>query len=134
MLNSAVIIGRLTADPELKSTPAGRTVTSFRLAVDRDFKGPDGQKQTDFIDIAAWGKTAEFAAKWLKKGMMIAASGHIRTRSWEDKEGARRRAFEVVADNIYFAESRRREEAGGCDAPFEGELDLLGGDDTDLPF
>ena len=108
MLNHIVLMGRLTRDPELRYTQSQIPVASFTLAVDRDFGGRDGgEKQTDFIDIVAWRSTAEFASKYFTKGSMVAVSGRLQLRDWTDREGNKRRNAEVVADNVYFAESKR---------------------------
>lgn len=107
MLNHIVLMGRLTKDPELRRTGSGIAVTSFTLAVDRDFKSQDGQKHTDFIDVTCWRNTAEFAAKYFAKGRMAAVSGSLQIRKWQDKDGNHRYSAEVVADNVYFADSKR---------------------------
>ena len=115
MLNHIVLMGRLTRDPELRRTGSGLAVASFTLAVDRDFgRGEDGQKETDFIDIVAWRNTAEFVAKYFAKGRMAVVSGRLQIRSWTDKEGNKRRSAEVVADNVYFGDSKQSN-AGGFD-------------------
>lgn len=112
MLNVAVIMGRLVAAPELRSTPSGISVTSFRVAVDRSYASRDGgERQTDFIDVTAWRNTAEFVCKYFTKGQMIAVNGRIQTRSYEDKQGNKRTAVEIVADNVNFCGSKR--ESGG---------------------
>lgn len=107
MLNVAVIMGRLTADPELKHTQNDIAVTSFTLAVDRSYTKAGAEKQTDFIDVVAWRGTAEFVCKYFQKGKMMAVSGSIQTRSYTDKEGNKRKAFEIVASDINFADSKR---------------------------
>lgn len=107
MLNHIVLMGRLTRDPELRHTGSGIAVASFALAVDRDFKSQDGEKETDFIDIVAWRSTAEFVCRYFRKGLLVAVQGSIQTRSYQDKEGNKRKAFEIVADNVHFAESKR---------------------------
>ena len=112
MLNHIVIMGRVTRDPELRRTGSGTAVTSFTLAVDRDFKGQNGEKETDFIDCVAWRNTAEFAAKYFTKGRMAVVEGRLQLRDWTDKDGNKRRAAEVVADNVYFGDSKRDEESG----------------------
>ena len=115
MLNKIVIMGRLTRDPEMRQTGSGTPVTSFSLAVERDYSGRDGgEKQTDFIDVVAWRHTAEFVDKYFAKGDMAAVSGRLQIRDWTDREGGKRRSAEVVADNVYFGESKRRD---GGDAP-----------------
>lgn len=106
MLNKAVLMGRLTADPELRKTTSGTSVTSFTLAVNRDFK-KDGQQETDFINCVAWKNTAEFICKYFQKGQQAAVDGSIQTRSYTDKDGNKRTAFEVLVNNIYFADSKK---------------------------
>lgn len=107
MLNVAVIMGRLVADPELRHTPNDIAVTTFTLAVDRNFSKAGTEKQTDFIDVVAWRGTAEFVCKYFAKGRMMAVDGAIQTRSYEDKNGNKRKAFEIVANNVNFADSKR---------------------------
>lgn len=107
MLNVAVIMGRLVADPELRHTPNDIAVTTFTLAVDRNFSKAGTEKQTDFIDVVAWRGTAEFVCKYFAKGRMMAVDGSIQTRSYEDKNGNKRKAFEIVANNVNFADSKR---------------------------
>lgn len=107
MLNDVVLMGRLTRDPELRHTAGGKSVCSFSLAVDRDFKGPNGERETDFIDIVTWSHTAEFAARYLGKGRMAVVKGRLQIREWTDKEGNKRRNAEVIAENVYFGDSRR---------------------------
>lgn len=111
MLNHIVLMGRLTRDPELRRTGSGTAVTSFSLAVDRDFKTQGGEKETDFIDIVAWRATAEFVSKYFKKGRMAIVEGRLQLRDWTDKDGNKRRSAEVVADNVYFGDSKRGESA-----------------------
>ena len=119
MLNHIVIMGRLTRDPELRRTGSGIAVTSFSVAVDRDFGGRDGaERETDFIDCVAWRSTGEFVSKYFTKGSMIVVSGRLQIRNWNDKDGNKRRSAEVVADNVYFGESKRADQRpGGYDAP-----------------
>ena len=113
MLNHITIMGRLTRDPELRRTGSGIAVASFSVAVDRDFGGRDGgEKETDFIDCVAWRQTGEFVSKYFTKGSMIVVSGRLQIRSWTDKDGNKRRTAEVVADNVYFGESKRSSEGG----------------------
>ena len=108
MLNRIVIMGRLVRDPELRTTQSGVAVTSFTLAVDRDFKNRDsGEKSTDFIDVVAWRQTAEFVCKYFAKGRMAVAEGRLQIRDWKDRDGNNRRSAEVVADNVYFGDSKR---------------------------
>lgn len=116
MINTVVLMGRLTADSELKTTPSGISVTSFRIAVDRSYSPRDGgERQTDFIDIVAWRGTAEFVCKYFGKGQMIAVTGRIQTRNYEDKGGSKRTAVEVVADKVDFCGSKS--ESGANTAP-----------------
>mgnify|MGYP000107918548 FL=1 len=133
MLNKVIIMGRLTRDPELRRTQGGTAVTSFTVAVDRDFKSQSGEKETDFIDVVAWRNTGEFAAKYLAKGRMAAVEGRIQARDWQDKDGNRRKAVEVVADNVYFADSKRDSKPQETTSSNEPEFDEIE-DDGDLPF
>ena len=107
MLNKIFLMGRLTRDPELRRTGSGLAVASFSLAVDRDFKSQSGEKETDFIDIVAWRNTAEFVSKYFTKGRMAVVEGRLQIRDWTDKEGNKRRSSEVVADSIYFGDSKK---------------------------
>ena len=118
MLNHIVIMGRLTRDPELRYTNSNIPVASFSVAVDRDFgRGENGERQTDFINCVAWRQTGEFVSKYFTKGSMIVVSGRLQIRDYTDRDGNRRNAAEVVADNVYFGESRRRDDG---DAPRTG--------------
>ena len=154
MLNHITIMGRLTRDPELRRTGSGVAVASFTVAVDRDFGGRDGgEKETDFIDCVAWRQTGEFVSKYFTKGRMAVVSGRLQIRSWTDKDGNKRRTAEVVADNVYFGDSKREGEApasygayaapapaapgfGGYSAPAAPASDfaMLSDDDAQLPF
>lgn len=149
MLNHIVLMGRLTRDPELRRTQTGTAVASFSLAVERDFASRDGgERQTDFIDIVAWRQTAEFVSKYFSKGRMAVVSGRLQLRDWTDKDGNKRRSAEVIADNIYFGDSKRdsasggdyappaySESAGGYTTPVTGsDFTELSDDDGDLPF
>ena len=108
MLNHITIMGRLTRDPELRRTGSGIAVASFSLAVDRDFAPKDGgERECDFIDCVAWRQTGEFVSKYFTKGRMAVVSGRLQIRSWTDKDGNKRRTAEVVADNVYFGDSKR---------------------------
>ena len=108
MLNHITIMGRLTRDPELRMTQSQTQVATFTLAVDRDFGGRgEGERQTDFIDCVAWRQTAEFVGKYFTKGRMAVVSGRLQSRKWETREGEKRTSWEVVADNVYFGDSRR---------------------------
>lgn len=128
MLNRIIIMGRLTRDPELRRTQNSTAVASFTLAVDRDFKGEDGKRATDFIDIVAWRAVAEFVAKYFTKGRMAIVEGRLQLRDWKDKDGNARRSAEVIADNVYFGDSKRdsgaAEDSIGNVAPEELEDDL----------
>ena len=109
MLNKIIIMGRLTIDPELRRTGSGTAVTSFSMACDRDFKSQSGDKETDFIEVVAWKNTAEFVSKYFSKGRMAVVEGRLQIRDWTDKAGNKRTTAEVVADNVYFADSKRPE-------------------------
>lgn len=114
MLNKIFIMGRLTRDPELRRTQTGTPVASFSLAVDRDFKDKStGERATDFIDVVAWRQTAEFVSRYFAKGRMAVVEGRLQIRDWTDKEGNKRRSAEVVADQIYFGDSKRDGDGGG---------------------
>ncbi len=151
MLNKVIIMGRLVKDPELRRTQSGVAVTSFRIAVDRDFKSQDGSKQADFFDVVAWRGTAEFVSKYFTKGRMAVVEGRLQTRDWTDREGGKRVATEIVADNIYFGDSKRdgAGEYGGVPAygapmgggrasaaPVDSHSDFaeIGEEDGELPF
>lgn len=108
-LNKIFLQGRLTRDPELRRTGSGTAVTSFSLACDRDFKSQSGEKETDFIEVVAWKNTAEFVSKYFSKGRMAVVDGRLQIRDWTDKAGNKRTTAEVVADNVYFADSKRSE-------------------------
>ena len=155
MLNHIIVMGRLTRDPELRRTGSGIAVASFTLAVDRDFgKNENGERETDFIDCVAWRQTGEFVSKYFTKGRMAVVSGRLQIRSWNDKDGNKRRTAEVVADNVYFGESKRSSEGGayggntysapaapsyggGYSAPAAApasDFAMLDDDDAQLPF
>ena len=151
MLNKVIIMGRLVKDPELRRTQSGTAVTSFRIAVDRDFKSQDGSKQADFFDVVAWRNTAEFVSKYFTKGRMAVVEGRLQTRDWTDRDGGKRVATEIVADNIYFGDSKRdgAGEYGGAPAysapmggrsayaaPVDNHSDFaeIGEEDGELPF
>lgn len=145
MLNHITIMGRMVRDPELRRTGSGIAVASFTLAVDRDFSGKEsGEKETDFIDCVAWRGTGEFVAKHFTKGRMAVASGRLQIRSWTDKDGNKRRTAEVVADNVYFGDSKRDSDGnsnggntyGGYAAPSApaSNFAMLDDDDAHLPF
>ena len=151
MLNHIVVMGRLTRDPELRRTGSGVAVTSFTVAVDRDFGNREnGERETDFIDCVAWRQTGEFVSKYFAKGRMAVVSGRLQIRNWNDKEGNKRRTAEIVADNVYFGDSKRDGEGGNVyaapAAPVYGEYSapaasapasdfaMLEDDDASLPF
>ena len=144
MLNHITIMGRLTRDPELRRTGSGVAVASFTLAVDRDFSPKDGSdRETDFIDCVAWRQTGEFVSKYFAKGRMAVVSGRLQIRTWNDKDGNKRRTAEVVADNVYFGDSKRDGESapaasfGGYSAPEPSgasDFGMLDDDDAQLPF
>lgn len=126
MLNHITIMGRLTREPELRYTQSQTPVVSFTVACDRDF----GEKQTDFIDCVAWRNTAEFVHTYFAKGNMAAVSGRLQSRKWEDRDGNKRTNWEIVADNVYFADTKRSVEAQA----YNPQLVEVDGDDGDLPF
>ena len=133
MLNKLILMGRLTRDPELRRTQSGTAVASVTLAVDRDYKPQDGERETDFIDIVAWRGTAEFVSKYFTKGRMAVVEGRLQVRDWTDKDGNKRRSTEVVADNVYFGDSKRSE--SGTPAEPSGELQELPDEEKgELPF
>ena len=139
MLNHITIMGRLTRDPELRRTGSGVAVTSFTLAVDRDFSSKESnEKETDFIDCVAWRQTGEFVSKYFKKGSMAVVSGKLQIRSWTDKDGNKRRSAEVIADNVYFGEAKRSDSYTGesgypASAPVQ-DFAPIEDDDAQLPF
>lgn len=118
MLNVAVIMGRLAADPELRHTPNGVAVTSFTLAVDRSYARAGTERQTDWIDVVAWRQTAEFVCKYFTKGQMMAVTGSIQTRSYEDRNGNKRKAVEIQANEVNFASPKREGGSFGGDQPY----------------
>ena len=149
MLNHIVIMGRLTRDPELRRTASGVAVTSFTVAVDRDFgKNENGEKETDFIDCVAWRQTGEFVSKYFTKGRMAVVSGRLQIRNWTDKDGNKRRTAEIVADNVYFGDSKREGDGSSysaapaapsygsyaAPAPAASDFAMLEDDDAQLPF
>ena len=138
MLNKVILIGRLTRDPELRYTPNGVAVTKFSLAVDRTFKNRQGERETDFIDVVVWQKQAENCANFLGKGRLAAVEGRLQIRTYDDSQGVRRKAAEVVADNVKFLDrAKGTQEAGmGADSlkgeeGFSKEIDF---NDDDVPF
>ena len=160
MLNHIVLMGRLTRDPELRRTGSGVAVASFTLAVDREYAAQGAEKETDFVDIVAWRNTAEFVSKYFAKGRMAVVTGRLQIRNWQDKEGNKRRSAEVVADNVYFGDSKRDNADGGSFNQSQGyaqsfnqvsqqqpayqapqnvsaapsDFSMLSDDDPDLPF
>jgi single-strand DNA-binding protein len=124
MLNKIVLMGRLTRDPELRSTGNNVSVCSFSIACDRDYKGENGERETDFIDIVAWRATAEFVSKYFTKGRMAVVEGRLQIRDWTDKDSNKRRSAEVVADNVYFGDSKPENKADSTST---------GNDDFQLP-
>lgn len=137
MLNVITVMGRITKDIELRRTGAGVAVASFTIACDRDFN-PNGQKETDFIDIVAWRGTAEFIERNFSKGKMIVVSGRLQNRKWEDKNGNKRTSAEIVAQDVYFADSKKDagekyEAAMSNNSPLQ-DYAVLDGDDSQLPF
>lgn len=113
MLNKAILMGRLTRDPELRHTQSNMAVCSFSLAIDRGRKDANGERQTDFIDCVSWGKQAEFVKQWFQKGMMAIVTGRIQSRRWQDQNGNNRTAIEVVCEEVTFGETKRAREASG---------------------
>ena len=130
MLNSVIIMGRLTRDPEMRHTQNGTAVASLTLACDRDFKPKNGENETDFIDVVVWGKTAEFAANYFTKGRMVIVEGRLQVRGWQDKDGNKRKSTEVVADRMYFGDSKQ--EGKKQTAPSDDFEEIE--DDGDIPF
>ena len=119
MLNRIIIMGRLTRDPELRHTQTGTAVASFTLAVDRDFKDKStGERSTDFIDVVAWRQTGEFVSRYFTKGRMAVVEGRLQIRDWTDKDGGKRRSAEIVADNVYFGDSKRDGDGGSYSTGF----------------
>ena len=143
MLNRVILMGRLTKDPELKQTPNNVSVSNFSLAVDRNYQSDKDNKQTDFINIVAWRHTAEFVGKYFTKGQLLAVEGSIQTRSYQDKDGNNRTVFEVVADQVYFAEKKQngenksQSESSAKDSFQVGDLgdfEEFDANDGELPF
>ena len=153
MLNKAIVMGRLTADPELRHTANNVAVTTFRIAVDRNYTPKGAERQTDFINIVAWRNTADFVSRYFHKGQLVALEGSIQTRSYTDNQGNNRTAFEVVADQVYFAESRNSSSQNPSASSFApppafdeppkgasfsvgdiGDFEEIDTDDGELPF
>lgn len=126
MLNHIDLMGRLTRDPELRHTQSGKAVASITLAVERDYTAPGAEKETDFIDVVLWGNAADFTRKYFSKGRMAAVAGRLQIRNWQDKDGNKRRSAEVVADRIYFADSKKETaETQEFSEVTDDDLDLL---------
>ena len=132
MLNAAILMGRLVADPELRHTSNDVSVTSFTVAVDRSYVKSGTDRQADFIDVVAWRSTAEFVCKYFRKGQLIAIQGSIQTRTYVDKDNNKRKAVEVVADQAHFAGPKREQEGGNFAQPGDGFQEITA--DDDLPF
>lgn len=133
MLNTAILMGRLTSDPELRYTPNDTAVTSFTLAVERSYIKSGTDRQVDFIDVVVWRQTAEFVCKYFHKGQLAAVQGSIQTRSYTDKDGNKRKAFEIVADSVHFAEPKKDKSNEPVTAPKNDGFEEINLDD-DLPF
>lgn len=132
-LNHVTLMGRLTRDPEMRRTSSGTAVTNFTIAVDRDFSKDN---ETDFFDVVAWKNTAEFVNNYMSKGKLVIVAGKLQTRSWNDKDGNKRRTTEVVADNVYFGDSKKDvgEKYEASKGGLTQDYAVLDGDDGDLPF
>ena len=134
MLNTVAIMGRLVADPELRHTPSNFSVTSFTVAVSRSYVKQGTERQTDFIDVVAWRNTAEFICRYFKKGQMIAIEGSLQTRTYQDKEGHNRKAVEVLANNVYFTESRSNSQNSNSERAYEERSNISSQEETPLAF
>lgn len=149
MLNSVIMMGRLTDDPELRHTASDVPVTSFTIAVERSFVKQGAERQTDFFDVVAWSKLADFAHRYFRKGQLVAVQGRMETRTYDDRNGVRRKAYNIVADNLYFAEPKRDNAGFGGAQPrydatsqtpqsfsnnLEEDFSQIDGMDDDLPF
>lgn len=135
MLNRIIIMGRLVRDPELRTTQSGVPVTSFTLAVDRNSKSQNGERDTDFIDAVAWRQTAEFACRYFGKGRMAVVEGKLQTRDWKDRDGNNRRTVEVIADSVYFGDSKRDSgQAYSTPAAEPSGFSEIDDQENDLPF
>ena len=132
MLNKIILMGRITRDPELRRTGNGVAVCSFTLAVDRDFKGQNGEKETDFIDVVVWRGTAEFVSKYFSKGRLAAVVGSLQIRNWE-KDGVKHRSAEIIADNVYFGESRQGTMSDNLEDQ-KTSFQEIAEEDSELPF
>lgn len=127
MLNKIIVMGRLTRDPELRRTQSGTAVTSFSVAVDRDFKNQAGEKETDFIDVVAWRNTAEFVSRYFTKGRMAVVEGRLQIRDWTDRDGGKRRSAEIVADSVYFGDSKKDDGGGAYGGSYPQQSGYGGG-------
>ena len=137
MLNKIFVMGRLTADPELRRTQSGTPVASFTVAVDRDFKGQNGDKETDFIPVVAWRQIGEFVSRYFTKGRMAVVEGRLQNRSWTDRDGNKRTTSEIVADQVYFGDSKKDEMKATADernAMYAGFAELSEEESGGLPF
>ena len=140
MLNKVILMGRFTRDPELRSTPQGISTCSFSIAVDRNFVRAGEERKADFINCVAWRQTAEFISKYFRKGSMVALEGSIQTRTWDDQDGKKRYATDVVVSQVYFAESKRDQATGEESFSQVADFGSLPepispmGTDDDLPF
>ena len=135
MLNHIVIMGRLTRDPELRRTGNGTAVAGFTVAVDRDFPNKStGEREADFIDCVAWRSTGEFVSRYFRKGSMAVVAGRLQIRGWTDKDGNKRKTAEILADNVYFGESRRDGTSQAAMQSTAEDYQMLMDDDAQLPF
>lgn len=134
MLNQVVLLGRLTASPELRHTQSGVAVTTFRLAVDRDFKDKDGEKKADFLPVVCWRGTAEFVARYFSKGRLVAVCGRLQVREYTDKDGNKRSITEIVADNVYFGDAKREQKPLDQDDPYYMGPGSYDAEDDEIPF
>ena len=132
MLNKIIVMGRLTKDVEMRHTQSGNAVASFTLACDRDFKAKNGEKETDWLDVVAWRNTAEFVSKYFTKGRMAVVEGRLQTRTYEDNNGNKRKVTEIVADNVYFGDSKK--ESDPLDNFVKENKFVEVDDDDDIPF
>ncbi len=142
MLNKAIIMGRLTKAPELRHTQSNTAVCSFRIAVDRERKAQNGEKQTDFLDCVSWGKQAEFVKNWFTKGMLVIVVGQVQSRNWQDQNGNKRVTVEIKCDEVLFGETKKSREAndnsasakGNTGPAVEADYNDVSDEDDDLPF
>lgn len=132
-MNNCSFVGRLTASPELKATPKGKTVCSFTIAIERRFKGADGKPVTDYIDCVAWENNANFLCKWFDKGVRVAVTGELQTRLYKDNDGKNRKVVEVLVNTVEFADGKREANANFDDSALDAD-GFMPIDDDDLPF